>query len=152
MHALLNHLCTRRGGGQAFLEAIHRGEASTRPESFLQGGPSKLLLDFYSFLPDHQINIPRRSTALSSFKAEVDNTAASLKAQMVDVYSNPALMLNFTPSIPGVAYVDLTQQVMLNFTPSIPGVAYFDLTQEVDLSAPTEREHHTTLEGWHRQL
>ena len=29
---------------------------------------------------------------------------------MVDVCSNLALMLNFTPSILGVAYVDLTQE------------------------------------------
>ena len=29
---------------------------------------------------------------------------------MVDVCSNPALMFNFTPSVPGVAYVDLTRE------------------------------------------
>ena len=29
MHALLNHLCTRHGGGQALLDAIRRGKTST---------------------------------------------------------------------------------------------------------------------------
>ena len=58
MHALLDHLHTRWCGGQALLDAICWGEMSTRPESFLQNGPSQLLLNFYSSLPDHQINIP----------------------------------------------------------------------------------------------
>ena len=40
MHALLDHLRTRRGGGQALLDAIWRGKTSTWPESFLQNGPS----------------------------------------------------------------------------------------------------------------
>ena len=30
MHALFDHLWTRRGGGQALLDAIRRGETSTR--------------------------------------------------------------------------------------------------------------------------
>ena len=46
MHALLDHLQTRCGGGQALLDAIRRGETLTRPESFLQNSPSQLLLDF----------------------------------------------------------------------------------------------------------
>ena len=40
MHALLDHLWNRHGGGQALLDAIWRGETSTRPESFLQNSPS----------------------------------------------------------------------------------------------------------------
>ena len=83
---------------------------STRPESFLQNGPSQLLLDFYSALPDHQINIHQESIALSCFKVEVDNAVAVLKAQMVNVCSNSALMLNFMPSVQGVTYIDLTQE------------------------------------------
>ena len=95
MHALLNHLCTRQDGGQALLNAIHQGETLTRPESFLQNGPSQLVLDFYLALPDHQINIQWESMALSCFKIEVDNAAAVLRTQMVNVCSNLALMLNF---------------------------------------------------------
>ena len=110
MHVLLDHLCTRRGGGQGLLDAIHWGEMSTRPESFLQNSPSQLLLDFYSALPDHQINIHQESIALSCLKVEVDNAAAALKTWMVNVCSNPALMLNFTLSVQGVTYIDLTQE------------------------------------------
>ena len=58
MHALLDHLCTRWGRGQALLDAICWEEMSTRPESLLQNGPSQLLLNFYSCLLDYQINIP----------------------------------------------------------------------------------------------
>ena len=47
VHALLDHLWTRRGGGQALLDAIWRGETSTQPESFLQNSPSQLLQDFF---------------------------------------------------------------------------------------------------------
>ena len=44
MHTLLDYLQTRCGGSQALLDAIRRGETSTQPESFLQDGPSQLLL------------------------------------------------------------------------------------------------------------
>ena len=81
MHAILENLRTRWGGCQALLNAIHWGEMSTRPESFLQNGPSQLLLDFYSALPDHQINIQQESMALSHFEVEVNNTAVVLRTQ-----------------------------------------------------------------------
>ena len=79
MHTLLGHLQTRWGGGQALLDAIQREETSSRPESFLQSSLSQLLLDFYTALPDHQINIQRNLTALSHFKIEVNNAAMALK-------------------------------------------------------------------------
>ena len=79
MHALLDHLQTRHGGGQALLDAIRRGETSTRPESFLQNGPFQLLKDFFNSLPDHQIDIQKGSTALSCFEMEIDNAAVILK-------------------------------------------------------------------------
>ena len=59
--------------------------------------------------------------ALSSFEVKVDNAAATLKAQMVDVCSNPVLMLNFTPSVPGVAHVDLTQEEDAVIVPLLRG-------------------------------
>ena len=79
MHAVLNHLWTRHGGGQALLDAIRRGETSTRPESFLQASPSQLLQDFFNSLPDHQIDIQKDSTALSHLEIEVDNAAITLR-------------------------------------------------------------------------
>ena len=71
MHDLLDQLYTRWGGGQALRDAICWGELLTRPES-LQNGPSQLLLDFYSALPDHQIYIQWELMALSQaqFQAE----------------------------------------------------------------------------------
>ena len=57
IHTLLDHLQTRHCGGQALLDALRKGKTSTRPESFLQAGPSQLLQDFFDPLPNHQINI-----------------------------------------------------------------------------------------------
>ena len=113
MHALLDHLQTRCSGGQALLDAIQRGETSTRPKSFLQNSPSQLLLDFYDALPDHQINIQKGLTALSHFKIEVDNAAVALRSQLTVVCSNPALMLYFKPSVQGITTIDLTQEETL---------------------------------------
>ena len=79
VHALLDHLWARCGGGQTLLDAIRRGETSTRPESFLQNAPSQLRQDFFDSLPDHQINIQKGLTALSCFEIKVDNTAVILK-------------------------------------------------------------------------
>ena len=101
MHALLDHLQARHGGGQALLDAIWRGETLTQPESFLQSGPLQLLLDFYDSLPDHQINIQKGSTALSSYEIEVDNAATALKTRLMYVCSNPTLMFNFQLSMQG---------------------------------------------------
>ena len=64
MHALLDHLRTRRGGGQALLDAFRRGKTSTQPESFLQARPSQLLQDFFDSLPNHQIDIQQLCPAL----------------------------------------------------------------------------------------
>ena len=50
MHALLNHLCTRRAGGQALLDTIHQGYMSTQPESFLNKGPSHLVYSSHSLM------------------------------------------------------------------------------------------------------
>ena len=47
--------------------------------------------------------------ALSSFEIEVDNAATALKTWLTDVCSNPALMLNFQPSVQGVTSINLTQ-------------------------------------------
>ena len=118
MHTLLDHLWTRCGGGQALLDAIQRGETSTQPESFLQNDPSQLLQDFFDSLPDHQIDIQKDSTALSHFEIKVDNAAVILKTQLTDVCFNPALMLNFKPSVQGITTIDLTQEeAIVKFPP-----------------------------------
>ena len=40
---------------------------------------------------------------------------------MVDVCANPTLMLNFQPNIPGIAYVDLTQDEDAVVVPPLRG-------------------------------
>ena len=95
MHALFDHLHTIWGGGQALFDVIHQGETSTRPESFLQNGPSQLLLDFYLALPDHQINIHQELTALSCFEIEVDNAALDSHGSLC----SPQYEFSHTPAI-----------------------------------------------------
>ena len=67
-------------------------------------------MDFYKALPDHQINIHWELIALSHFEVKVDNAAAVLKVWMVNICFNPALMLNFMPSVQGVTYINLTPE------------------------------------------
>ena len=109
MHALLDHLRTRWAGGQALLDAIRCGNTSTRPESFLDKGPSHLLQSFFDSLPDHQVDIKRGSTALTQIEVEVNSTAAALRACMTNVCADPTLMLNLKPSVQAVTTIDLTQ-------------------------------------------
>ena len=47
MHALLDHLWTRHGGGQALLDAIQRGETSTRPELALPSYSKTSLIPYW---------------------------------------------------------------------------------------------------------
>ena len=61
VHALLNHMHARHAGSHSFLAAIWWGTL-TRPESFLQNGPTQLLKSFFDRLPDHQTDIKRGST------------------------------------------------------------------------------------------
>ena len=54
VRALPNHMHARHAGRHSFLAAIQRGTTLTRPESFLQNGPTQLLQSFFDRLPDHQ--------------------------------------------------------------------------------------------------
>ena len=78
MHALLDHLQTRWAGGQALFDAIHQGNTSTRPESFLDKGPSHLLQSFFDALPDHQVTVQKGSTVPTQLEVKVNNTATAL--------------------------------------------------------------------------
>ena len=108
MHALLDHLHARWAGGQALLDAIRCSNTSTRPESFVDKGPSHLLQSFFDSLPDHQVDINSGSTALTQIEEEVNSTAAALRACMTDVCADPTLMLNLESSVRGVTTIDLT--------------------------------------------
>ena len=108
MHALLDHLWTRCGASQVLLDAIQRGETSTRPESFLQNVPFQLNLDFYDALPDHQINIQKGLTALSHFKIEVNN-AAVLRSWLMDVLKSSS-HAQLQTKCAGVTTINLIQE------------------------------------------
>ena len=78
MHVLIDHLCTRLAGGQALLDAIHQGNTSTQPESFLDKGPSHLIQSFFNALPDHQVTIKKGSTVPAQLEVKVNNATTVL--------------------------------------------------------------------------
>ena len=99
MHALLDHLCIRQAGGQALLDAIHQGNTSTQPESFLDKGPSHLLQSFFDALPDHQVTIKKGSTVPTQLEVKVNNAATTLQTCMTNICADPTLMLNLEPTV-----------------------------------------------------
>ena len=81
-----------------------------RPESFLQNGPTQLLQSFFDRLPDHQTDIKRGSTHPTHFKIEVDHFSKVLQTHLVDVTSDPALMLDFRCGIKNIPTINLTRE------------------------------------------
>ena len=59
--------------------------------------------------------------ALSHLEIEVDNTAIALRTRLTEVCSNPALMLNFEPSMQGITTIDLTQEEAIVKFPPLRG-------------------------------
>ena len=109
IHALLDHLHTRRAGGQVLLDAIHQGNVSTRAESFLDKGPSHLLQSFFDALPDHQVTIKKGSTVQPNWKSKSTMLPQSYK----HVCADPTLMLNLEPTVIGVTTIDLTSDEVI---------------------------------------
>ena len=110
MHALIDHLHTRWAGGQALLDAIHRGNTSTQPESFLDKCPSNLLQSFFDALPDHQVTTKKGSTVPTQLEVKVNNAATALQTCVTDICADPTLMLNLEPTVTGVTTIDLTRR------------------------------------------
>ena len=55
---------------------------------------------------------------MSHLEIKVDNAAITLRTQLTEVCSDPALMLNFKPSMQGITTIDLTQEeTIVKFTP-----------------------------------
>ena len=118
MHALLDHLCTKWPGGQALLDAIHQGNTSTQPESFLDKGPSHLLQSFFDALPDHQVTIKKGSTVPIQLEVEANNAATTLQTHVTDVCADPTLMLNLKPTVIGVTTINLTRdEAIIKYPP-----------------------------------
>ena len=99
VHALLDHMHARCAGSHSILAVVRRGTTLTRPESFLQSGPTQLLQSFFDRLPNHQTDIERGLTHPTQMESEVNHFSKALQTHMVGVTSVPALMLNFKSEI-----------------------------------------------------
>ena len=114
VHALLNHMC----GSHSFLAAVRHGTTLTKTESSLKNGPAKLLQSFFNRLPDHQIDIERDLTHLTGLEVEVNHFSTVLRTHLVDVTSNPTLMLNFNCGVEGVPTINLTKdEIEVHYPP-----------------------------------
>ena len=109
VHALLDHMPARCAGSHSFL-AVWWGTTLMRPESFLWNGPTQLLQSFFNRLPDHQTDIKRGSTHPTQLEIEVDHFSKVLQTHLVDVTSDPALMLDFRCGIKNIPTINLTRE------------------------------------------
>ena len=140
--ALLDHIHARCAGSHSFLAAIWQGTTLTRPESFLWNGPTQLLQSFFDRLPDHQTDIKRGLTHPTQMESKVDHFSKALWTLMVDVTSDPALMLDFKSEIKGIPTIDLTGEKAVLHYPSLKGNIAQD--PEDDLDAPTTAFGHSS--------
>ena len=118
--ALLDHMHARHAGSHSFLAAVWWG-TTLRPESFLQNGPTQLLQSFFDRFPDHQTDIERGSTCPTQLEIEVDHFSKVLQTCLVDVTSDPALMLDFRCGIENIPTIDLTREETVLHCPPLKG-------------------------------
>ena len=133
VHALLDHMCVRCAGSHSFLAAIRQGTTSARPESFLERGLTHLLQSFFDRLPDHQPNLDRGLTRPTKLETEFNQFRKTLQTGMVDVTSDPALMLNFKSEVADVTTINVTgTEATIIYPP--PG-GNIELDAEEDMNA-----------------
>ena len=133
--ALLNHMHPRHAGSHSFLAAVWWGTTLMRPESFLWNGPTQLLQSFFDRLLDHQTDIKRGSTHPTQLEMEVDHFSQVLQTHLVDVTSDPALMLDFRCGIEEVPTINITKDEAVLWYPLPKGNIAND--PEDDLEVPT---------------
>ena len=144
VHALLDHMCARHAGSHSFLTVMKRGTTSARPESFLERGLTHLLQSFLDRLPDHRADINRGSTHPTQLESEVDQIRQDLQAHMINIASNPALMLNFKSEVRDVTTIDLTGDEAIIHYPPLRGNITED--PEDNIKASTEAPGHSTYQ------
>ena len=105
-------------------------------ESFLKNGPTKLLQSFFDRLPDHQIHIERGSAHPTDLEMEVNHFSRILQTCLVDMTSNPALMLDFNCGVKGVPMVNLTKDEVEVCYPPLQGNIAEDLEEDLEMLAP----------------
>ena len=103
----------------------------TRPESFLQNGPTQLLQSFFNRFPD----IERGSAHPTQIEMEVNHFSKVLQTCLVDVTLNPALVLDFSCGIKGIPTIDLTKDEPVVCYPPLKGNIADD--PEDNLEMPT---------------
>ena len=104
-------------------------------KSFLQKDPTQLLESFFNRLPDHQTGINRGSTCPTQLEREVNQISPAFQACMVDMASDPALMLNYKSAAADVPTIDLTgEKANIHYPPLRGNIAR---NPEDDLDAPT---------------
>ena len=120
-----------------------------RPESFLQNGPTQLFQSFFDRLPDHQTNIERGSSHPTQLEIKVDHFSKVLQTHLVDITSDPALMLEFRCGIKNIPIIDLTREEAVLHYLLLKGNIADD--PEDDLEVPTtvliHLSHQKTLCG-----
>ena len=95
----------------------------------------QLLQSFFDRLPDHQTNIERGSTHPTLLEIEVDHFSKVLQTHLVDVTSDPVLMLDFRCEIKNVPTIDLRRgEALLCYPPLKGNIAD---NPEDDLEVPT---------------
>ena len=119
VHVLLDHMCARHAGSHSFSAAVRCGT-----ESFLKNGPAKLLQSFFDRLPDHQIDTERGSTHPTDLAMEVNHFSRVLQTHLVDITSNPTVMLDFNCGVKGIPIIDLTKdEVKVHYPPHKSNIA-----------------------------
>ena len=106
-----------------------------RPEFLLWNGPAQLLQPFFDRLPDHQTDIERGSIHPTQLEMEVNHFSKVLQTYLVDVTSDPALMLDFRCGIKNIPTIDLTGEEAVLCYPLPKGNISDD--PEDDLEVPT---------------
>ena len=108
-------MCARCAGSHSYLAAVWQGTTLTRPKSFLWNCPTQLLQSFFDRLPDHLTDIERGSTHPTQLEMEVNHFSKVLQTHLMDVTSDPALMLDFRCGIKDIPTIDLTKDEAVLF-------------------------------------
>ena len=108
-HALIDHMHARHAGSHSFLAAVRSGTTLMRAESFLENGPTKLLQSFFNKFSGHQFDIERGFTYPTDLEMEAKHFSRVLQTHLVDVTSNPTLMLDFNCGVKGIPTINLTK-------------------------------------------
>ena len=149
VHYLLDHMHARCVGSHSFLAAVRCGTTLSRMESFLKNGPAKLLQSFFNRLPDHQMDIERGSTHPTDLEIEVNHFSRVLQTHLVDITSNPTLMLDFNCGVEGNPSIDLTKdEVKVRYLLHQGNIAQDpEDNMEMPTAAPGPSIHQPTAHG-----